>query len=126
MRRAVLANLCSAVLVAACGSGASSTTNASQPQMFKGQISALSVRALIRAWPEDAHRLIITSQGGEIEAALVLGRFLAERKIEVVVREYCLSACAHFVFAPAGRKRVEPIRPCGISWHCHRARTAVG
>lgn len=89
-------------------------TNASEPQLFQGQISAQSVDDLIRAWPKDAHRLIITSQGGEIESAIALGRFLFEREIEVIVRDYCLSACAHFVFAPASRKQVEPYALVGF------------
>lgn len=112
--RAVSANLCAAVLIAACGSVISSMTNASEPRLLKGQISAQSVHVLIRTWPEDAHRLIITSQGGEIEPAIALGRFLVEREIEVVVRDYCLSACAHFVFAPASRKEVEPYALIGF------------
>jgi len=48
--------------------------------------------------------LVVTSQGGEIEAALEISRIVMERQLDVVVRKICASACASDIFV-AGRKR---------------------
>lgn len=106
-RRAVWAFLCSFIFLAACGSRASPSEKLSKTQLFSGPISRESVNSLINDWPSGARRLVITSQGGDINAGIALGRFLIARQVEVMVRDYCLSACAHFVFAPASRKLVE-------------------
>jgi hypothetical protein len=60
-------------------------------------------------------RLVITSGGGEVEAAIALGRWIYDHHIDVEVTEYCLSACANYVF-PAGRnKRIRP--GAVVAWH---------
>lgn len=60
-------------------------------------------------------RLSITSAGGEVEAGIVLGRWVHERGLDVEVSAYCLSSCANYVF-PAGRRKV--ILPGGVvAWH---------
>jgi len=48
--------------------------------------------------------LVVTSQGGEIEAALEISRIVMERQLDVVVRKLCASGCASHIFV-AGRKR---------------------
>jgi len=48
--------------------------------------------------------LVVTSQGGEAEAALEISKMVMERQLDVVVRKLCASGCASHIFV-AGRKR---------------------
>lgn len=60
-------------------------------------------------------RLIISSRGGEVAAAIKLAMWIADQRLDVEVSEYCLSACANYVF-PAGQHKV--IRPGAVvAWH---------
>jgi hypothetical protein len=51
--------------------------------------------------------LVVNSAGGRIPEAVQLGALVRSHDLEVVVDGICLSACAHFVFLPAKRKRLE-------------------
>lgn len=53
-----------------------------------------------------AERLVITSDGGEVEAGTTLGRAVRENDVTVEVDTLCSSACAHYVFAVAPRSEV--------------------
>ncbi len=64
---------------------------------------------------QPVERLIITSSGGEVAAAIELGLWLHERQLDIEVPEYCLSSCANYVF-PAARNKL--IRDNAIvAWH---------
>jgi hypothetical protein len=77
---------------------------------FTGMITLKAVKALQQRILSAKNRttLIIDSPGGYDEAAIDLGRFLLDRRMRVVVRNRCVSACANFVFLPAFEKVVEP------------------
>lgn len=49
--------------------------------------------------------IIITSQGGDTEAAIAIGRIIRANNISVEVKKYCLSACAQYIL-PAAPKIV--------------------
>ena len=60
-------------------------------------------------------RLIISSPGGEVAAAIELGLWVVDHRLNVEVPDTCLTACANYVF-PAGHHKV--IRPGAIvAWH---------
>ena len=60
-------------------------------------------------------RLVITSNGGEVEAGIALGEWVFEHQLDVEIERYCLSSCANYVF-PAGRNKF--IREGGVvAWH---------
>ena len=60
-------------------------------------------------------RLIISSDGGEVDAGIELGRWVFEHRLDVEVVDGCLSACANYVF-PAGRRKL--IRDGAVvAWH---------
>ncbi|MBC5764942.1 hypothetical protein [Ramlibacter albus] len=59
--------------------------------------------------------LRIDSSGGEIMSSMRIGRALHDRRMDVVVRNLCLSACANYVFAAAARKTIEPNSV--VAWH---------
>jgi hypothetical protein len=75
---------------------------------YSGTLNERAVDDIVALFSDDTRRLVITSAGGEILSAIRLGRAVRERNMTVVVRGYCLSACAHFVFAPAKSKLIEP------------------
>jgi hypothetical protein len=60
-------------------------------------------------------KLVITSDGGDVEAGLKLGRWVFDNHLDVEVLGLCLSACANYVF-PAGRKKIIP-RNSLVMWH---------
>lgn len=49
----------------------------------------------------------ITSHGGEIFDALRMGAMIQGRNIDVVVRDLCLGACAHYIFVAGRHRRLE-------------------
>lgn len=70
--------------------------------------------------------LVIDSEGGEVEAAIQLGRLVRERGWEVAVKNKCLSACANYVFPAGKRKRVLPNSWVGIHEKTRSFRLADG
>lgn len=59
--------------------------------------------------------LRIDSSGGEIMSSMRIGRALHDRRMDVVVRNLCMSACANYIFAAAARKTIEP--GSIVAWH---------
>lgn len=53
-------------------------------------------------------KLIISSLGGDTNVAMRVSDLIEKHNVEIVVREICASACAHFLFVPAKRGSVEP------------------
>jgi len=77
---------------------------------FGGTISEESVESLIRTLNQEAATrgnrwLTIASGGGDIYAAMTLGRYLHRNKINISVAGICASACAAYVL-PAGFLKV--------------------
>lgn len=60
-------------------------------------------------------RLVITSGGGLVDAALDLAEAVHARHLDVEVPSRCLSSCANYVF-PAGRHKLLA-RPGAVGWH---------
>lgn len=58
--------------------------------------------------------LVIDSEGGEIEAAMRLGKIVRDHGWDVAVKNKCLSACANYVFPSGKRKFVLPNSWVGI------------
>ena len=72
---------------------------------FMGSFSKDSARDLI-AQMRPGDTLIVTSPGGEQEAALQVGRAIVERGVSVVVNARCYSACALYVYLPAKNRKI--------------------
>ena len=83
---------------------------------FAGTIDDAGVRQFLDAVAgNDVGRLVITSNGGHVEAAINLASWVFEHRVDVEVRDFCLSSCANYVF-PAGRRKI--IRDGAIvAWH---------
>lgn len=74
---------------------------------FVGRIDDAAVQTVERMPHERIRRLVITSPGGKTSAAIRLVRLLGVGKYDVVVRDYCASACASILFAAAKNRFIE-------------------
>ena len=60
-------------------------------------------------------RLVITSRGGIVSAALDMALAIHERGLDLEVPTACLSSCANYIFPAARRKLLG--RPNAVAWH---------
>ncbi|QCK86093.1 hypothetical protein E8L99_10180 [Phreatobacter aquaticus] len=74
---------------------------------FSGEIDAASTARAITLLPA-VTAMVITSDGGEVRAALALARALRAGGQLLVVERACVSSCANFLFTAARRKAVAP------------------
>ena len=51
--------------------------------------------------------LVITSEGGSTEDGISIGDWINKRSINVEVKEYCLSACANYIFTSGNKKYIQ-------------------
>jgi hypothetical protein len=58
---------------------------------------------------------VIRSWGGYAEPAITMSNILLEKGAKVVIRDYCLSACANYVFVASGETYVQ--NNALIAWH---------
>jgi len=79
-----------------------------QTIVFKGGIDKVSSEALIAAINEGPNRIVITSLGGSMEHALNIAEVMQKHKIVLEVKDYCISACANFLFIAASEKKLLP------------------
>lgn len=74
---------------------------------YHGHIShAANARLFILAATsvKQLRRLVVTSQGGNVEAGMELGEWVFAEGLDVYVPKYCTSSCANYVF-PAGKRK---------------------
>lgn len=84
--------------------------------VFRGRIDARSAAkfmALLR--DPKITRLVISSGGGNVSAALDMALAVHERRLDVDVPRVCRSSCANYIF-PAGRRKTVS-RPGAVAWH---------
>jgi hypothetical protein len=84
--------------------------------VFTGRIDAQSA-ALARDLLQQpgVTRLVITSGGGLVDAAIDLGEAVHARELDVEVPTACMSSCANYVVPAARRKLLG--RPGAVAWH---------
>jgi hypothetical protein len=76
---------------------------------FTGDIDAATAeRAETLMGDRRLTAMVITSDGGEVTAALRLARALRARSLLLVVKNHCISSCANFLFPAARTKAVAP------------------
>lgn len=111
MRRFSLPLLALCAVLACAGARADDTTRvhvADGELHYAGPVAAAANRQLFALYDSLERKpatLVITSKGGEVSAGLELGEWLHARRLAVRVPEYCLSACANYVFT-AGARRI--------------------
>lgn len=83
---------------------------------YSGPISEAHNRAFFESIKDrQVGRLVMTSGGGEVAAAIALGRWVFDHGIDIEISEYCLSSCANYVFTAARRKTIQP--GAVVAWH---------
>jgi hypothetical protein len=88
--------------------------------VFAGQINSSSAAQFLRLLQDPGiKRLIITSGGGSVAAALDIAAAVHDRHLDIEVPTTCLSSCANYVF-PAARRKVIG-RPGAVAWHGNMA-----
>ena len=75
----------------------------------------LVTKALPLLQDPEVTRLVITSGGGLVDAALDLAEAVHARRLDVEVPSRCMSSCANYVL-PAGRRKLLA-RPGVVGWH---------
>lgn len=83
---------------------------------YEGPLRAAPIAHLLKtAAGQQIEELVITSSGGEVAAAIVLGTWVYQRQLDVSVVGYCLSSCANYVFTAGSGRRVAP--GAVVAWH---------
>jgi hypothetical protein len=84
--------------------------------VFDGQIHARSVAAFLQLVQDPAvTRLVITSQGGIVAAALDMAEAIHARGLDVEVPSACFSSCANYI-VPAARNKLLGFAGA-VAWH---------
>jgi hypothetical protein len=60
-------------------------------------------------------KLRIRSQGGDVVAAMKIADQVFDRQLDVTVEDYCLSACANYIFAAGKHKAIS--EGSIVGWH---------
>ncbi len=104
------------ILLASLGMAAVVRAGPAPDAAYLGPISEAHNRAFFASIQDrPVARLVITSGGGEVAAAIALGRWVFDHRIDVEIDEYCLSSCANYVFTAARRKTIRP--GAVVAWH---------
>jgi hypothetical protein len=83
---------------------------------YSGPITPEGVKPVLEALDRDDHySLRIRSLGGDGDAGVALAEKIQERKIPVIIYDYCGSACA-LIFIASPRKSVEPNTALLFHW----------
>ena len=99
---------------------AASVMAAGDAVIFEGRIDATSTAAVLRLLQTSPiTRLIITSGGGDVAAALDMADAIRAHQLDIEVPRACLSSCANYIF-PAGRRKTLG-RPDAVGWHGNMA-----
>lgn len=82
---------------------------------FVGAFDAVSFDGYTEMAKDGFSRVRVTSEGGNPNIALLIATDIQARGAAVVVEDYCLSACANYLFFAARR----PVVSCGavLAWH---------
>ncbi len=72
---------------------------------FEGNIEPDEYSRFEKVFDREVETLIVNSGGGETMAAIKIAKKVYDQKIDVIVRETCLSSCANYIF-PAGSRRI--------------------
>jgi hypothetical protein len=69
--------------------------------IFVGDITARKVSGAVKALSKDTKWLVMSSNGGNSEAAMQLGREIRDRNLKLFIEGPCASACASYIFPAA-------------------------
>jgi hypothetical protein len=121
LRNAAIALICAGACLAwAQGTPADTVEASGDTVIFAGQINARSVAQFLRALQDPGiKRLVITSRGGSVAAALDMALAVHEHQLDIEVPTSCLSSCANYVLPAARHKTLG--RAGAVAWHGNMA-----
>jgi hypothetical protein len=115
-----------AVLLACAGTAGAQPAAAASVRLvddalvFEGRIDARSAAQFLQLLAQSsATRLVITSGGGNVSAALDMAFAVHARGLDVEVPAACHSSCANYIF-PSGRRKTLG-RIGAVAWHGNMA-----
>ncbi|MYM32817.1 hypothetical protein GTP38_00435 [Duganella sp. FT94W] len=73
---------------------------------FTGKLTETSASVIRTFIAEKGESIVIDSEGGDVLAGISVGKDLAASDVKVIVRNYCISSCANYIFLGAKRKRL--------------------
>ena len=94
----VLNFLASALALSCCGLER-------EPVSIDGRIDSQTLE-YVRSLPNTPLEIHITSQGGDTPTAIEIAKIIRERGYGLVVKKYCLSACAQWLLPEARKVRL--------------------
>ena len=110
-----LTTLAAAVLAAGDAAAAPPSTPGSgwsrldaQTLAFQGRITEESRKAFGQLIDDETTTVVLTSRGGDVEAALDIANAIHDRGLDVVVRGHCVSSCANYLFLAGRNRMIEP------------------
>jgi len=56
---------------------------------------------------KNTKKVVVTSLGGDVKYGIYIGKDIFDRKLDVIVRDYCLSSCANYIFLAGKNKIIE-------------------
>jgi hypothetical protein len=108
--------LAAAALLLAAGLAQAQVSVQDDAVVFRGQINARSAAEfLLLVNDPRVTRLVITSGGGDVAAALDMAAVVHERALDIEVPHACHSSCANYVF-PAARQKLLG-HAAAVAWH---------
>lgn len=113
---ALLAHLALAPHATAQPQSAATVEAVGDAVVFTGQINQQSAAAFLSLLQDPGiHRLVITSRGGMVTAALDMALAIHQRQLDIEVPTACHSSCANYIF-PAARRKIAG-GPKAVAWH---------
>ncbi len=81
---------------------------------FDGAINAENEGKFNKLVNKGGNVLVIKSPGGDVEVGLRMALTLREKNMTVIVKDYCISSCANYVFLTAKSKFLPPDSVLGL------------
>jgi hypothetical protein len=73
---------------------------------FNGPVSKESVEKFLSTTENSTRLVILTSEGGDAEAAITMGKYIQTNNIDIRVEGLCASSCANYLFLSGNKKEL--------------------
>lgn len=83
--------------------------------VYDGPMDEEAVKKVKTLYDKDITRLVLNSQGGEINIGMDLGTFVFDNKLDVEVTKYAFSSAANYVFPAGNHKYLH--KESMVGWH---------
>lgn len=107
--RAIFVVLLSLILMPAGGlcSEVKSSQTQSSVLILSGEINKNLYEYYTDKISKNIKTIIVTSLGGDVKYGIYIGKDIYDRKLNVIVRDYCFSSCANYIFLAGKKKFIE-------------------